>query len=679
MFTKLSTDKYLDITGDYSISIILLSLAIATFASFTAIKMNQRMQQQSFFNKNVWLTLASIAMGLGIWSMHFIGMGAYSMPITMHYDPILTFLSIIPAILSSFFTFKIVSSPTKSIKYNFLSSIILGLGIASMHYLGMASMQSDAKIIYSLPIFTLSILVAILVSFVAIYIFTKQQFKNSSSLIQWLTALLLGTAVSSMHYTGMFGTTYYLAYSKMEALHTEHMMETLLLNTTITIIMVSLLILLLLSSFIDQYVDYRVNYFEALTRLPNRRSFEKTFDSPNIAYSLAMWYIPDIPNINLKNGYYFGDKVIRHIGITFSQYLSSSTTLYQLQSRRFVFLCTEENGLTELEAMMNKLAQKLKEPFEIEGNLISLDMACAISTTDIHHNPRRLYTDALTVLAHPSTNYKYDVVRFDQDLHEYTFEQEIVDSIDLAILDNQLYMVYQPQMISGMNILAGAEALIRWKHPKHGMLSPAVFIPILERNQRMNDLTNWIIEQVCQHISESNKLGYLSIPISINIPGDYLTSPRLLTVLKREMKKYNIKPENITLEITETSVVKSIESAIRAISMFKEEGFSVALDDFGTGVSSLSYLKQLPISILKIDKSFIIDIPESKKDVSILNAIIKIGQTLELDIIIEGIETEVQERFLTETADALIFQGYYFARPMEPKDFLNWYQKQILN
>jgi EAL domain-containing protein (putative c-di-GMP-specific phosphodiesterase class I) len=238
--------------------------------------------------------------------------------------------------------------------------------------------------------------------------------------------------------------------------------------------------------------------------------------------------------------------------------------------------------------------------------------------------------------------------------------------------EEQLFMVYQPKITAGTNELSGFEALIRWEHPNYGMLSPVTFIPILEQSNRMVEVTNWIIEQVCKQIAEWKKTDFQVRPVSINIPGDYVTSPILLNVLTKMIKKYELKPYNLELEITETSVVKSIEDAVKALNTFRDEGFSVALDDFGTGVSSLSSLKQLPISILKIDKSFIDDVPQSEKDSSILKAILAIGRTLSLDIVLEGVETEEQVQFLRQESGALIFQGYYFAKPMTPVELVNW-------
>jgi len=660
------------VVGEYSISIILLSVAIASFSSYTAISMNERMQENSFFHRNLWLILASIAMGFGIWSMHFVGMGAYLLPISMTYEPWLTFLSIVPAIGSSFLAFYLVNRIQKSIGTILISGVAMGIGISAMHYIGMASMVSDAVYTYDRTIFSASVAIAISISFIAIYIFSSLRHLMKNKLLKIVTSLVMGLAVSSMHYTGLMGTTYYIHRDKIDSLHEIHKRDMNYLTISVSIGLGLLLLLLLLSSFIDRYIDYRVNYFESLTGIPNRRSFEKMLNSPTYDGSLAMWYIPNLEKINVEQGYIFGDKVIQYLGHLFSQWTSPSMKLYQLQGKRFVFLIQDADGIAEIERTMSRIAEQLKVEIEIDGKIIMIEAVCAISTTEEHRNPKRLYTEALAVLEHPSIRFDYQVVRYDHAIHSHSFEDEILESIDDAMHEGQLFMVYQPKITASTNELSGLEALIRWKHPKYGMLSPVTFIPILEQSERIGDVTNWIIEQVCKQIAEWVKLELQVRPVSINIPGDYVTSPILLNVLKETVKNYRLKPYNLELEITETSVVKSIEDAVKALNTLREKGFSVALDDFGTGVSSLSYLKKLPISTLKIDKSFIDDVPQSEKDSSILKAILAIGRTLSLDIVIEGIETEEQVQFLSQESESLIFQGYYFAKPMNAVELLNW-------
>ena len=383
----------------------------------------------------------------------------------------------------------------------------------------------------------------------------------------------MGLAVSSMHYTGLIGTTYYIHRDKIDSLHAIHKMDMTYLNISVSIGIGLFLQLLLLSSFIDRYIDYRVNYFESLTGIPNRRSFEKMLNSPSYDGSLAMWYIPDIEKINVEQGYIFGDKVIQYMGHLFSQWTSPSMKLYQLQGKRFVFLIQGADGIAEFAHTMSRIAEQLKVQTEIDGKIIKIEAVCAISTTEEHRNPKRLYKEALAVLEHPSIRYDYQVVRYDNAIHSRSFEDEILESIDDAMHEGQLFMVYQPKITAGTNEISGFEALIRWKHPKYGMLSPVTFIPILEQSERIGDVTNWIIEQVCKQIAEWVKLDFQVRPVSINIPGDYVTSPILLNVLTEMVKNYKLKPYNLELEITETSVVKSIEDAVKALNTFRNKVF----------------------------------------------------------------------------------------------------------
>lgn len=268
--------------------------------------------------------------------------------------------------------------------------------------------------------------------------------------------------------------------------------------------------------------------------------------------------------------------------------------------------------------------------------------------------------------------YKHEVIEYNPEVHTYTFEKHLVQDIDRAIIENELFVVYQPKICSNTKEIFGVEALLRWNHPLHGLVSPGVFIPILEENGKMHEVTDWIIRHVCKQISAWNGEGIEGFKVAINIPGTYFTSPKLMATLKESVSEYRIESSYLELEITETSVIDHIEHAIRAVGEFKEYGFSVALDDFGTGVSSLSYLKRLPISTLKIDKSFVDDVPRSDKDSAIIKAIISLGHSLKLKVVIEGVESEEQVKFLVTNAENPIIQGYYYSKPLMAKDFISW-------
>lgn len=670
MFTLSAPSGYIELSGDHSLSLVLLSIFIACLASYTALSLNERVRKNSFFHQSIWLLLSSLAMGFGIWSMHFIGMSAFSIPMEMHFDYGWTFLSIVPAILASFLAFYLVSRPGHSLLSFVLAGVTMGIGIAAMHYTGMAAMATNAIYRYHLGLFVLSIVLAIFVSFIALYVFSRLKKLMEKWLFKLVTALLMGLAVSSMHYTGMSSVTFFASPSAITDSHTGHANINMLIMP-VTAGMSFLLVLLLFSSVLDRYIDYRISYFDGLTRLPNRRLFEKTINKPAERCSLAIWHFDNLEQLNQSYGFAFGEQVLQQVACTLRGAHPGFTDLYRIDENRFAFLAPAVEPDILVQAMKT-IALKWKEPIEVEEKWIELTSVCSVSSVSRTDTTHQLYAEAMAVLEYPLLSYNHDVVLYDTAVHAFSFEQEILGGLTRAMEKDELFLVYQPKIMADTDRLAGFEALIRWHHSEHGMLSPGIFIPILEQHHRINELTDWVIDRAARQIAEWEKSGLPNQKIAVNIPGEYVTSPRLKATLKKALERYHVNPKQLELEITETSVVQSAESAIRAIGSFRAQGFSVALDDFGTGVSSLSFLRQMPITTLKIDKSFVDRVPLSEKDSAILNAIITLGQSLNLHIVIEGVEKAEQVHFLTETARSLIVQGYYYAKPMVPDELAEW-------
>lgn len=672
VFNNPSSTNFIELNGEYSIPIVVLSIIIAVVASYTALSMNERANKNSFFHRNFWLMLASLAMGFGIWSMHFVGMSAFSLPVEMSYNKLLTIISILPAMIASFIAFYLANLPRRTFWSYSIAGLAMGLGISSMHYLGMYAMKMDIVFAYDKMLFAASIVIAIVVSLIAIYIFSALQRYMINRFIQLLTSMVMGLAISSMHYTGMAALTFYVPLDFTPISHQMHMTEMSELAISVAVGMGLLLGFLLLSSIIDRYVEYQVNYYDALTKLPNRRLFEQKLKQPIFPENLAIWHLHDLEHINREYDYQFGDEAIQQLANLLKSMKPPMTELYRIEGNRFAFLTRGMGETKQFHDAMRNVAEILQQPLVIRGKEVYIPTVCAVSNAlNLEESPK-IYANALAVLNYPSIHFNQEVIHYDPTIHTYTFKREIADDILRAMKDDELFLVYQPKVNINTNEVMGFESLLRWEHPTYGMLSPGVFIPILEENDRMIEVTDWIIEQVCRQISVWNLEGIPFGQIAINIPGQYVTSTRLLKVLKYTLKSHKLEPKQLELEITETSFVKNIEEAMRAVNTFRQEGFSVALDDFGTGVSSLSYLKQMPISTLKIDKSFIDGIPHSEKDSSIVQAIIALGESLDLSIVFEGVETKDQVEFLADACGNPIIQGYYFAKPLKATELLSW-------
>ncbi|WP_456277239.1 bifunctional diguanylate cyclase/phosphodiesterase [Bacillus sp. AK128] len=662
--------------GEYSLSIVILSVVIACCASYTALSMNQRMQQNTFFHRSFWLLLSSIAMGLGIWSMHFVGMSAFMLPIPMEYDLLLTTISILPAVCASYLAFFIANGKYKTHRPYIMAGIIMGIGISAMHYIGMAAMEMEASYYYRVWILIASIAIAITVSYVALYIFSTLQKYMGNILIKLVTSLLMGVAITSMHYTGMSAVVFYVEESMIDRLSHMHEMDVTLLIIVITIGISILFAISGLTNLLDRYVEYRLHHFDALTLFPNQRQFEQDLNQTKKLASIAILHIQNLERWISSQGYTFGDELIKEVGKQIQECKPASIKVYRIEGNRFALINHEEDRDKNMKVVMGKILSIFKKPILIDKNYIVVDMVCSIAKSDQKKSARETFSNSMAVLQDPSIRFKHEVIEYDPAIHMFSFERQIVSDISRAMENDELFLQYQPKVCSKSLQTSGVEALLRWKHPELGMISPGVFIPILEDNGKIFDVTDWVIQAVCKQISAWIKGDIPFHQVSINIPGPYVTSPRLLMMLSQNLSTYKIDSNMIELEITETSVIDDIENAITAVSKFRELGLSVALDDFGTGLSSLSYLKRIPISTIKIDKSFVDGIPVSEKDSALLKAIITLCYSLNLQVVIEGVESKEQMEFIISMTKTPLIQGYYFSRPLPAKELVEWLQER---
>lgn len=653
-------------------SMVALSLLMGVLGSFTALVCNARVNANSFISKPIWLFFSSLAMGLAIWGLHFIGIGAMLFPVSLTQNSMLTIVSFIPAFIASFLAFYFVNQPRKTKKLYVFSAIVMGVGISTMHYVGMLALVFENVSHYYDPLwFTLSIVIAIFVSYVALIIFSNTKAYMSKS---FSTALLLAIAIAAMHYSGMIAMKFYATTEDfmLHGSNRNYMMDTGLLSATISISTIIVMGILLLALVGDRYIEKRVNSFDPLTKQQNRRMFLHEIEKNPPVLAVAIWHFHDLDNYNREYGYLFLEQLIRYISKIFHQHTPPLTDVYRLSGNRFVFVARDLDASKELEDNLQKLSAIFKEGTLFEDKEIRLQGVCAFVPEKQPTAINELYLNALSILKHSSIDYGLNIIYYNPNFHTRNFSDEILEDFQQAKHNQELFVVYQPKVQTKLNAACSVEALIRWQHAKYGLLAPYVFLPILEENNKMGELTDWVIEQTCIALNTWKKGGIIIEQVAINIPGPYLTSTSLMKVLMEMTEKYRINPAAIELEITETSFVKTIESAEKAVREYRAEGFSVALDDFGTGASSLSYLKRIPITTLKIDKSFVDDVPHATKDASILKSIVQLGQSLNINVVVEGVETEEQVRFLVEHCNSPQIQGYYFAKPMKTDELESW-------
>jgi EAL domain-containing protein (putative c-di-GMP-specific phosphodiesterase class I) len=268
---------------------------------------------------------------------------------------------------------------------------------------------------------------------------------------------------------------------------------------------------------------------------------------------------------------------------------------------------------------------------------------------------------------------------FDKSVSQSEERQVILrQGINFSLQNNEFFMLYQPKYSLGQQRVVGAEALVRWNHPKYGLISPVEFIPLAESSGAVIEMSEWIIDTVCAQLASWSKQGLKRVPVSINISPLHFWRGDLVGSLQSGLQKWNINTSDLQIEVTENVVMNTSDMTLQVLGRLKELGFKLSIDDFGTGYSSLKYLKDLPISELKIDRSFIIEIPEEAEadDLSrtaIPRAIIRLANEFKLAVVAEGVETENQKKFLVENGCDVI-QGYLFSPPISAKDFASMLQ-----
>ena len=266
---------------------------------------------------------------------------------------------------------------------------------------------------------------------------------------------------------------------------------------------------------------------------------------------------------------------------------------------------------------------------------------------------------------------------FYQPEQAYNVAQRLALAADLqqALREGQLQLFHQPQINLATKQVDGSEALLRWQHKELGFIPPDVFIPIAEDTGVINELTLWVVETACQQMQAMIKEGYLQHNVSINISGRDISEDNFLPSVKKIVSRYNFPLNNLTFELTESVMVNDFLHLSHSMKELSEMGIQVAIDDYGTGYSSLLYISQLPFNEIKIDKSFVLNLEHSDRDLTIVRTTIEMAKSLGLKIVAEGIENEKVEAILSQH-DCHLVQGYHYQKPIAFKDYIKWLDAQ---
>ncbi|WP_371857386.1 putative bifunctional diguanylate cyclase/phosphodiesterase [Pseudomonas sp. Irchel s3b2] len=426
----------------------------------------------------------------------------------------------------------------------------------------------------------------------------------------------------------------------------------------------------------------RMAQYDFLTGLPNRQQLQLQLDKILIdagklqrRVAVLCVGLDDFKGINEQFSYQTGDQLLLALADRLRAHSGRLGALARLGGDQFALVQADIEQPYEAAELAQSILDDLEAAFALDHQEIRLRATIGItlfpedgdSTEKLLQKAEQTMTLAKT---RSRNRYQFYIASVDTEMRR---RRELEKDLRDALIRDQFYLVYQPQISYRDHCVVGVEALIRWQHPEHGLVPPDLFIPLAEQNGTIIAIGEWVLDQACKQLREWHDQGF-DLRMAVNLSTVQLHHAELPRVVNNLLQMYRLPPRSLELEVTETGLMEDISTAAQHLLSLRRSGALIAIDDFGTGYSSLSYLKSLPLDKIKIDKSFVQDLLDDDDDATIVRAIIQLGKSLGMQVIAEGVETAEQEAYIISEG-CHEGQGYYYSKPLPARE-LSAYLKQ---
>lgn len=439
----------------------------------------------------------------------------------------------------------------------------------------------------------------------------------------------------------------------------------------------------------QQYLEFAAHH-DPLTHLPNRLMFEDTLKrtvrealTGDLQFAVFLVDLDNFKFFNDQYGHLVGDKMVAEVGNRLRTMMRDIDLVARLDGDEFVVIQKDVVDTKSAEDVAIRIMDVATAPYEYRGFTLKAAVSVGISCfpADVHASQNEemlgeeIVNNAAVALQEAKSNGKNQYQLFNEKMRSrLTARIRLEQDLKIALQDDQFEVYYQPKINIHTRQCTGAEALVRWRHPVNGFVSPEAFVPVAEETGLIIELGEWILRTACIKTRELHNKGYPGLNVAVNISAVQFTDGNLLPMVSKALEDSNLSPELLELEITESAVMHDPEEVIRSLHELSQFGMKLAIDDFGTGYSSLAYLKRFPVDTLKIDRAFITDISSDNDDVAIVEAVLGLGQHFNMKVVAEGVEDAEQLNFL-KSQGCDIAQGYYISKPLSFEQYAQWLER----
>ena len=429
----------------------------------------------------------------------------------------------------------------------------------------------------------------------------------------------------------------------------------------------------------------RMAFYDTLTNLPNRRLFydrlgQAIEHAQRAGHLSALLYLDldQFKRVNDTLGHEVGDSLLQEVSIRLTGCVRKEDTVARLGGDEFTVLLFNIRSPSDASLLAEKILKRLRQPLTISGHQLVVTTSIGITMVPQDGtDPNSLMRNADLAMYRAKDHGRNTLQFYSAEMNTNAIKRLRTEyELRRALERDEFLLYYQPKVRLADQQIMGVECLIRWDHPERGVLAPNEFIEVAEETGAIIDMGSWIIQEACQSGRILCEQAGRDIQIAVNISPRQFKDPNLVATIRRNLRETELNPATLEIEITETMLMGDVEAANQTVRQLHDLGVKLAIDDFGTGYSSLNYLKKFPINTVKVDRSFIMDIPESSDDKAITSAVIAMAHRLNMEVVAEGVETKDQLNFLVEH-ECDFAQGYLFAKPLPLSNIRHMLQPNV--